>query len=157
VDPPAKSEPPLAGADAEAPIAGLFSTKGASRPLLVFAEFGLVRVAVPAAAVDEVRRNVAQQLSAAPMARTGSGTSVGGPAARRGRAGGDGPGSGPAFFRLTADHGVAKSPAPVVDGRATAARDDDVVFPLLVTSTAAHSLEVRLSDRRRSGARPARP
>lgn len=65
MDPPAKIEPPLVCADADVLIAGLFSTKGASHALLVLAEIGLVRVAVPSAAVDEVRRNVAAKLPAA--------------------------------------------------------------------------------------------
>lgn len=63
--PPARVEPPLVCADADVLIAGLFSTKGASHVLLVLAEIGLVRVAVPAAAVGEVRRNVASKLPVA--------------------------------------------------------------------------------------------
>ena len=65
MDPPAKTEVPLVCADADVLIAGLFSTKGASHALLVLAEIGLVRIVVPAAAVIEVRRNVAAKLPAA--------------------------------------------------------------------------------------------
>ena len=67
MDPHAKIEPPLVCADADVLIAGLFSTKGASHALLVLAEIGLVRVAVPASAVDEVRRNVAAKLPSPPL------------------------------------------------------------------------------------------
>ena len=61
----ASPEPPLVCADADVLVAGLFSATGASHVLLVLGEIGLVRIAVPAAAVSEVRRNVATKLPAA--------------------------------------------------------------------------------------------
>ena len=66
--PPEKTEPLLVCVDADVLIAGLLSRTGASHAILIFGEFGLVRLVLPEAAVDEVRRNLAAKLpEAAPL------------------------------------------------------------------------------------------
>jgi predicted nucleic acid-binding protein len=68
VVPPEKTEPLLVCVDADVLIAGLLSRTGASHAILVLGELGLVRLVLPEAAVDEVRRNLAAKLpEAAPL------------------------------------------------------------------------------------------
>lgn len=65
---PEKTEPLLVCVDADVLIAGLLSRTGASHAILVLGELGLVRLVLPEAAVDEVRRNLAAKLpEAAPI------------------------------------------------------------------------------------------
>jgi predicted nucleic acid-binding protein len=59
---PEKTEPLLVCVDADVLIAGLLSRTGASHAILVLGEVGLVRLVLPEAAVDEVRRNMAAKL-----------------------------------------------------------------------------------------------
>ena len=66
--PPEKTEPLLVCVDADVLIAGLLSRTGASHAILLLGELGLVRLVLPEAAVDEVRRNLAAKLpEAAPL------------------------------------------------------------------------------------------
>ena len=58
----AKTEPVAVCLDADVVIAGLFSTSGASHAILVLGEVGLLRIVLPAAAIEEVRRNLGQKL-----------------------------------------------------------------------------------------------
>jgi predicted nucleic acid-binding protein len=68
VVPPEKTEPLLVCVDADVLIAGLLSRTGASHAILILGELGLVRLVLPEAAVDEVRRNLAAKLpEAAPL------------------------------------------------------------------------------------------
>ena len=60
--PGAKTEPVAVCLDADVVIAGLFSTSGASHAILVLGEVGLLRIVLPAAAIDEIRRNLRQKL-----------------------------------------------------------------------------------------------
>ena len=60
--PGAKTEPVAVCLDADVVIAGLFSKSGASHAILVLGEVGLLRIVLPAAAIDEVRRNLEQKL-----------------------------------------------------------------------------------------------
>ena len=60
--PGAKTEPVAVCLDADVVIAGLFSTSGASHAILVLGEVGLLRIVLPAAAIDEVRRNLGKKL-----------------------------------------------------------------------------------------------
>ena len=65
---PETTEPLLVCVDADVLIAGLLSRTGASHAVLVLGELGLVRLVLPEAAVDEVRRNLAAKLpEAAPL------------------------------------------------------------------------------------------
>jgi predicted nucleic acid-binding protein len=65
---PEKTEPLLVCVDADVLIAGLLSRTGASHAILVLGELGLLRLVVPEAALDEVRRNLAARLpEAAPL------------------------------------------------------------------------------------------
>jgi predicted nucleic acid-binding protein len=57
-----RTEPVPVGVDADVLIAGLLSRAGASHAILVLGELGLLRLVVPEAAVDEVRRNLAAKL-----------------------------------------------------------------------------------------------
>jgi len=65
VDPRAKTELGPVCVDADVVVAGLFSTKGASHAVLVLGEIGVLRLSVPAAAVEQIRRNVNAKLPAA--------------------------------------------------------------------------------------------
>ena len=60
--PGAKTDPVAVCLDADVVIAGLFSTSGASHAILVLGEVGLLRIVLPAAAVEEVRRNLGKKL-----------------------------------------------------------------------------------------------
>ena len=60
--PKRKTEPVAVCVDSDVVIAGLFSTGGASRAILVLAEIGLLRMVLPEAAIDEVRRNLKAKL-----------------------------------------------------------------------------------------------
>jgi len=62
VAPGAKTDPIAVCLDADVVIAGLFSTSGASHAILVLGEVGLLRIVLPAAAIEEVRRNLRQKL-----------------------------------------------------------------------------------------------
>jgi predicted nucleic acid-binding protein len=62
VAPGAKTEPVAVCLDADVVIAGLFSRAGASHAILVLGEVGLLRIVLPAAAVDEARRNIQRKL-----------------------------------------------------------------------------------------------
>jgi len=62
VAPGAKTEPVAVCLDADVVIAGLFSTSGASHAILVLGEVGLLRIVLPAAAIEEVRRNLGRKL-----------------------------------------------------------------------------------------------
>jgi predicted nucleic acid-binding protein len=62
VAPAGKTEPAALCLDAGVVIAGLFSTSGASHAILVLGEVGLLRVIIPDAAVEEVRRNLRVKL-----------------------------------------------------------------------------------------------
>ncbi len=65
---PEKTEPVPVCLDADVLIAGLLSRTGASHAILVLGELGLLRLVLPEAAVEEVRRNLAAKLpEAAPM------------------------------------------------------------------------------------------
>ncbi len=57
-----KTEPVSVCLDADALIAGLLSRTGASHAILVLGEVGLLRLVLPGAAVEEVRRNLAAKL-----------------------------------------------------------------------------------------------
>jgi len=59
---PEKTEPLLVCVDADVLIAGLLSRTGASHAILVLGELGLLRLVIPQAALDEVRRNLAAKL-----------------------------------------------------------------------------------------------
>ena len=48
--------------DSDVVIAGLLSRSGASHAVLMLGEIGLLRIVVPAAAIDEVRRNLQSKL-----------------------------------------------------------------------------------------------
>lgn len=66
--PPEKTEPLLVCVDSDVLIAGLLSRTGASHAILVLGELGLLRLVLPEAAVEEVRRNLAAKLpGAAPL------------------------------------------------------------------------------------------
>ena len=66
--PPEKTEPLPICVDADVLIAGLLSRTGASHAILVLGEVGLLRIVLPEAAVEEVRRNLAEKLpEAAPL------------------------------------------------------------------------------------------
>jgi len=58
----AKTDPVAVCLDADVVIAGLFSTSGASHAILVLGEVGLLRIVIPAAAIQEVRRNLGKKL-----------------------------------------------------------------------------------------------
>ena len=60
--PGAKTEPVAVCLDADVIIAGLFSRSGASHAILVLGEVGLLRIVLPAAAIDEVERNLHRKL-----------------------------------------------------------------------------------------------
>lgn len=60
--PASKTEPVAVCLDADVVIAGLFSLSGASHAILVLGEVGLLRVIIPEAAVDEIRRNLQRKL-----------------------------------------------------------------------------------------------
>lgn len=63
-----KIEPLPVCVDADVLIAGLLSRSGASHAILVLGEVGLLALVLPAAAVEEVRRNLAAKLpEAAPL------------------------------------------------------------------------------------------
>jgi predicted nucleic acid-binding protein len=62
VAPGAKTEPVAVCLDADVVIAGLFSRAGASHAILVLGEVGLLRIVLPAAAIEEARRNIEQKL-----------------------------------------------------------------------------------------------
>jgi hypothetical protein len=57
-----KTEPLPVCVDADVLIAGLLSRTGASHAILVLGELGLLRLVVPEAAVEEVRRNLTAKL-----------------------------------------------------------------------------------------------
>jgi len=57
-----RTEPVAVCVDADVVIAGLFSRAGASHAILVLGEIGLLRIVLPAAAVEEARRNIEQKL-----------------------------------------------------------------------------------------------
>jgi hypothetical protein len=57
-----KTEPLPVCVDADVLIAGLLSRTGASHAILVLGEIGLVRLGLPEAAVEEVRRNLSAKL-----------------------------------------------------------------------------------------------
>ena len=57
-----KTEPVAVCLDADVVIAGLFSRAGASHAILVLGEVGLLRIVLPAAAVEETRRNLQRKL-----------------------------------------------------------------------------------------------
>ena len=59
---PEKTEPVFVCVDADVLIAGLLSRTGASHAILILGELGLLRLVLPEAAVDEVRRNLAAKL-----------------------------------------------------------------------------------------------
>jgi len=62
VAPGGKTEPVAVCLDADVVIAGLFSRAGASHAILVLGEVGLLRLVLPDAAVEEVRRNLEKKL-----------------------------------------------------------------------------------------------
>lgn len=63
-----KTEPLPVCVDADVLIAGLLSRTGASHAILILGELGLLRLVLPEAAVEEVRRNLAAKLpDAAPL------------------------------------------------------------------------------------------
>lgn len=63
-----KTEPLPVCVDADVLIAGLHSRSGASHAILVLGELGLLRLVLPEAAVEEVRRNLTAKLpEAAPL------------------------------------------------------------------------------------------
>ncbi|MBI4637622.1 MAG: PIN domain-containing protein [Candidatus Rokubacteria bacterium] len=65
---PEKTEPVSVCVDADVLIAGPLSRTGASHAILVLGELGLLRLVLPEAAVEEVRRNLAAKLpEAAPL------------------------------------------------------------------------------------------
>ena len=65
---PEKIELSLACVDADVLVAGFLSRTGASHAILVLGELGLLRLVIPQAALDEVRRNLAAKLpEAAPL------------------------------------------------------------------------------------------
>jgi predicted nucleic acid-binding protein len=57
-----KTEPVSVCVDADVLIAGLLSRTGASHAVLVLGEIGLLRLLLPEAAVEEVRRNLTAKL-----------------------------------------------------------------------------------------------
>lgn len=59
---PEKTEPISVCLDADVLIAGLLSRTGASHAILVLGELGLLRLVLPEAAVEEVRRNLSAKL-----------------------------------------------------------------------------------------------
>jgi predicted nucleic acid-binding protein len=61
----AKTDPVAVCLDADVIIAGLFSRAGASHASLLLGEVGLLRIVLPPAAVEEVKRNLQQKLPAA--------------------------------------------------------------------------------------------
>jgi predicted nucleic acid-binding protein len=61
--PTGKTEPVAVCLDADVPIAGLLSRTGASHAILILGEIGLLRLVLPEAVVDEVRRNLTDKLS----------------------------------------------------------------------------------------------
>jgi predicted nucleic acid-binding protein len=58
----ARTEPVAVCLDADVVIAGLFSRAGASHAILVLGEVGLLRIVLPAAVVEETRRNLQRKL-----------------------------------------------------------------------------------------------
>ena len=63
--PTGKTDPVAVCLDADVLIAGLLSRTGASHAILILGEIGLLRLVLPEAVVDEVRRNLADKLSGA--------------------------------------------------------------------------------------------
>jgi hypothetical protein len=61
--PTGKTEPVAVCLDADILIAGLLSRTGASHAILILGEIGLLRLVLPEAVVDEVRRNLTDKLS----------------------------------------------------------------------------------------------
>jgi predicted nucleic acid-binding protein len=59
---PEKTDPVPVCLDADVLIAGLLSRTGASHAILVLGEIGLLRLVLPEAAVEEVRRNLSAKL-----------------------------------------------------------------------------------------------
>lgn len=57
-----KIEPVSVCLDADVLIAGLLSSTGASHAILLLGELGLLRIVIPDAAVEEVRRNLVTKL-----------------------------------------------------------------------------------------------
>jgi predicted nucleic acid-binding protein len=65
---PERTEPVLVCIDSDVVITELLSRAGASRAILVLGELGLLRLVLPAAAVEEVRKNLVAKLpEAAPL------------------------------------------------------------------------------------------
>jgi predicted nucleic acid-binding protein len=65
VGPTGRTEPVAVCLDADVLIAGLLSRTGASHAILILGEIGLLRLVLPEAVVDEVRRNLTDKLSEA--------------------------------------------------------------------------------------------
>ena len=63
---PEKTEPLPVCVDADVLIAGLLSRTGASHAILILGELGLLRLVLPEAAVEEVRRNLTAKLPEPP-------------------------------------------------------------------------------------------
>lgn len=57
-----KTEPALVCLDSDVVIAGLFSRQGASHAVLMLGEIGLLRLVIPVAVEEEVRRNLGSKL-----------------------------------------------------------------------------------------------
>jgi predicted nucleic acid-binding protein len=62
VGPTGKTEPVAVCLDADVLIAGLLSRPGASHAILILGEIGLLRLVLPEAVVDEVRRNLGDKV-----------------------------------------------------------------------------------------------
>ena len=60
--PTGKTEPVAVCLDADVLIAGLLSRTGASHAILILGEIGLLRLVLPEAVVDEVRRNLGDKV-----------------------------------------------------------------------------------------------
>lgn len=60
--PQSRTDPVKVCLDSDVVIAGLFSREGASYALLVLGEVGLLQIVVPAAGVEEIRRNLTAKL-----------------------------------------------------------------------------------------------
>lgn len=58
----AKTEPAAVCLDADVVIAGLISRAGASHAIMVLGVIGLLRIVLPAAAIEEARSNLQQKL-----------------------------------------------------------------------------------------------
>jgi predicted nucleic acid-binding protein len=65
VAPTGKTEAVAVCLDADVLIAGLLSRTGASHAILILGEIGLLKLVLPEAVIDEVRRNLAGKLSQA--------------------------------------------------------------------------------------------